>query len=73
LYPDPEYRKQLFQTQHDMLAHYGEIRQWELSMTCKQGEPRNIAWSVSKEVKMSGFSLWFIGQDVTDGDGAVVR
>jgi len=73
LYPEPGYREQLFQTQRDMLAHYGEIRQWELSLTCKQGEQRNIAWSVSKEVKMSGFSLWFIGQDVTDQEQVMER
>ncbi len=73
LYPEPGYREQLFQTQRDMLAHYGEIRQWELSLTCKQGEQRNIAWSVSKEVKMSGFSLWFIGQDVTDQERVMER
>jgi PAS domain S-box-containing protein len=66
LYPDATYREQVFQTQTDMLERYGGIRQWELNVTCKDGSQRRIAWSVSNNVKMSGFALWFIGQDVTD-------
>lgn len=73
LYPDKIYREQMFQTQKDMLERYGGIRQWELNLTCKNGEQRTITWSVSNEVKMSGFSLWFIGQDVTDQQKLIER
>ncbi len=73
LYPDAEYREQVFQTQKDMLDRYGGIRHWELNVTCKDGSSRKISWSVSNEVKMSGFALWFIGQDVTEQEQMLER
>lgn len=66
LYPDREYREQLLETQRDMLQQYGGIRQWELKLQCKEGVWKTVSWSVSNQVNMGGFAIWWIGQDMTE-------
>jgi two-component system, sporulation sensor kinase E len=63
LYPDADYL-------HDMQALFdqlgGDFRDWEVTLTAKDGTLRIIAWSnVSKRYPISGWQTWAIGVDVT--------
>lgn len=62
-YPDREYRER-------MLAEWrrrgNAYRDWEWTMTCKDGSKRVIAWSnVSAHAPVEGWAAWGIGIDVT--------
>jgi PAS domain S-box-containing protein len=62
-YPDPEYRER-------MLAEWrrrgNAYRDWEWTITCKDGSKRVIAWSnASERARVSGWAAWGIGIDVT--------
>ena len=44
-----------------------EFRDWELTITCKDGTKRTIAWSnISGECPLPEWSTWAIGVDVTE-------
>jgi PAS domain S-box-containing protein len=64
LYPDPDYRAQLF----EQFAHVDKLfydQEWEI--TCKDGSTRTIAWSnISHEFPIPGWATWAIGIDITD-------
>ena len=44
-----------------------EFRDWELTITCKDGTKRTIAWSnISGECPLPEWSTWAVGVDVTE-------
>lgn len=64
LYPEKSYRDA-------MLAEWAEkplpFRNWELTLTSKDGTQRTIAWSnISNECPIPGWDTWAIGVDVTE-------
>jgi PAS domain S-box-containing protein len=64
LYPDPEYRAQqvaLFEETG------GNFRDQDVTITCKDGRERVIAWSnVSGQYPVPGWRGWAIGVDITE-------
>ncbi len=63
LYPDANYRRQI----QEKFAVYGrDFRDWEMNLTCKNGEQKTIMWSnISNRFPVSGFSYWAVGVDIT--------
>ncbi len=50
---------------------FGNFRNWELELTCKNGTRRVIAWSnLSASVPIRGWASWGIGIDVTERNRA---
>ncbi len=63
LYPDPRYRA-------DLLAEWqsraGDYRDWECTLTRKDGSTRVVAWSAqSSRCRIPGWHRWAVGVDVT--------
>jgi PAS domain S-box-containing protein len=64
LYPDPDYRESFV---HEWQRRGSNFRNWELTITRKDGERRVVAWSnVSEELPVPGWLFWAIGVDVTE-------
>jgi PAS domain S-box-containing protein len=62
-FPDPAYREQLVQ-EHRRLG--GQVRNWEVQVTCKDGTVKTLAVSnISKVVPVRGWKEWGIAIDVT--------
>lgn len=63
LYPDPEYRRHM----QELFAQIGgDYRDWEMTLSAKDGSERIIAWSnVSRLYPIPGWKMWAIGVDVT--------
>ncbi|MES9695410.1 PAS domain-containing sensor histidine kinase [Bacillus toyonensis] len=63
LYPDHNYRHQI---QNKFLTRGKNFRDWEMSLTCKNGEIKTIMWSnISEQFPVTGFSYWAVGVDIT--------
>ncbi len=63
LYPDPDYLQEMLGLV-DQLG--GDFRDWEVTLTAKNGTARIIAWSnVSHRYPIPGWQSWAIGVDVT--------
>ncbi|MBE7150967.1 PAS domain-containing protein [Bacillus mycoides] len=63
LYPDHNYRQQI---QNKFLTRGKNFRDWEMRLTCKNGEIKTIMWSnISDQFPVSGFSYWAVGVDIT--------
>jgi two-component system, sporulation sensor kinase E len=63
LYPDPDYLQEM-QSLYEQLG--GDFRDWEVTLTAKDGTARIIAWSnVSKRYPIPGWQTWAIGFDIT--------
>lgn len=63
LYPDEEYRNQQL---HEFSIIGKNFRDWEMTLTCKNGDEKTIVWSnLSEEFPVPGFSHWAIGIDIT--------
>ncbi|PQZ57644.1 PAS domain-containing sensor histidine kinase [Bacillus sp. MYb209] len=63
LYPDHNYRHQI---QKKFLTHGKNFRDWEMRLTCKNGEIKTIMWSnISDDFPVTGFSYWAVGVDIT--------
>lgn len=63
LYPDHKYRHQI---QKKFLAYGKKFRDWEMHLTCKNGEIKTIMWSnISEQFPVAGFSYWAVGVDIT--------
>jgi PAS domain S-box-containing protein len=63
LYPDPDYLQEMLGL-YDQLG--GDFRDWEVTLTAKNGTARIIAWSnVSRRYPIPGWQSWAIGMDVT--------
>ncbi|OOR15740.1 PAS domain-containing sensor histidine kinase [Bacillus cereus] len=63
LYPDHNYRHQI---QNKFLTRGKNFRDWEMSLTCKNGEIKTIMWSnISEQFPVKGFSYWAVGVDIT--------
>lgn len=64
IFPDPGYRAMLIQ-EKDRCG--GDFRDWELTVTCKDGFERIISWSdISREFPLPGRAHWLVGVDITD-------
>ncbi|EJR54871.1 PAS domain S-box protein [Bacillus cereus VD107] len=63
LYPDDNYRHQI---QNKFLTCGKNFRDWEMHLTCKNGEVKTIMWSnISDQFPVIGFSYWAVGVDIT--------
>ncbi|MDP7978667.1 PAS domain-containing sensor histidine kinase [Bacillus sp. WLY-B-L8] len=63
LYPDNEYRNQLL---YEFSTRGKNFRDWEMTLTCKNGDQKTIMWSnLSDEFPIPGYSHWAIGIDIT--------
>lgn len=63
LYPDEVYRKQM---QHEFSIRGKNFRDWEMTLTCKNGDKKTIMWSnISEEFPVPGYSYWAVGVDIT--------
>ena len=63
LYPDVNYRRQ---KEQEFSVCGRNFRDWEMNLTCKNGETKTIMWSnISEEFPVSGFSYWAVGVDIT--------
>jgi two-component system, cell cycle sensor histidine kinase and response regulator CckA len=64
LIPDPLERARM---RRDVPMPGVEFRDWELTITCKDGTKRTIAWSnISGECPLPEWSTWAVGVDVTE-------
>ena len=64
LIPDPMERARM---RRDVSSLGVDFRDWELTITCKDGTKRTIAWSnISGECPLPEWSTWAIGVDVTE-------
>jgi two-component system, cell cycle sensor histidine kinase and response regulator CckA len=64
LIPDPMERARM---RRDVSALGVDFRDWELTLVCKDGTKRTIAWSnISGECPLPEWSTWAIGVDVTE-------
>ena len=64
LYPDAAYRERMLRERAERGNTY---RDWEWTLTCKDGSTRTIAWSnVSDQFPIAGWPRWGIGVDVTE-------
>jgi PAS domain S-box-containing protein len=64
LIPDPMDRARM---RRDVSSLGLDFRDWELTITCKDGTKRTIAWSnISGECPLPEWSTWAIGVDVTE-------
>lgn len=63
LYPDHNYRHQI---QTKFLNCGKNFRDWEMQLTCKNGEIKTIMWSnISEQFPVTGYSYWAVGVDIT--------
>ncbi|MCU5682734.1 PAS domain-containing sensor histidine kinase [Bacillus wiedmannii] len=63
LYPDHDYRHQI---QTKFLTCGKNFRDWEMHLTCKNGETKTIMWSnISEQFPVKGYSYWAVGVDIT--------
>ncbi|HDR4424305.1 TPA: PAS domain-containing protein, partial [Bacillus cereus] len=63
LYPDHDYRHQI---QTKFLTCGKNFRDWEMHLTCKNGETKTIMWSnISEQFPVTGYSYWAVGVDIT--------
>lgn len=64
LYPDAHYRQELAKSWGRRSSHY---RDWEWTITCKDGSERIIAWSnLSSLFPIPDLGSWAVGVDVTE-------
>lgn len=68
LYPDPSYREQMALALKDTLGSDPGPRRREWQITCKDGTHKTIAWSVNTQIRIPGYDVWGIGEDVTERD-----
>ncbi|MEH7463409.1 ATP-binding protein [Bacillus thuringiensis] len=63
LYPDEGYRNQML---HEFSVRGKNFRDWEMTLTCKNGDKKTIMWSnLSEEFPVPGYNFWAIGVDIT--------
>ena len=64
LYPDKEYREQLWPIFEKLRGGFRDI---EMTLTCKDGSQRIISWSnVAQEHPIPGWGTWEVGVDITE-------
>lgn len=64
LYPDETYLQQVMATWRETGNNF---RNWELTLTCKDGETRVVSWSnTSQQFPVPGWDSWAVGVDVTE-------
>ncbi|MEY8348149.1 ATP-binding protein [Bacillus cereus] len=67
LYPDENYRKQM---QKKFSIRGKSFRDWEMNLTCKNGDIKTIMWSnISEQFPVPGYSYWAVGVDITHRKG----
>lgn len=66
LFPNPAYRQQTLSTLQRQL-NAENLRNWEWDITCQDGTPKTILWSVmSKQASIPGWHGWALGVDLTE-------
>jgi PAS domain S-box-containing protein len=64
LYPDADYREQMFAQWRERGYNY---RDWEWTLTSKDGQIKTVAWyNISEEFPIQGWHGWAIGVDITE-------
>jgi len=64
LHPDKAYRDQLC---NDLLKNGNDFRDWEVNITCKNGEIKTIMWSnILQSIPILGWNIGAIGIDITN-------
>ncbi|MBN2351029.1 MAG: PAS domain S-box protein [Spirochaetales bacterium] len=64
LYPDPIY---LSRHMTEWEKRKKKFRNWEMELTCKNGEKRCVSWTnISSDRKLPGWESWAIGVDLTE-------
>jgi PAS domain S-box-containing protein len=64
LYPDANYRTEMLATRDTLPLNF---RNWELSLTSKDGAKKHISWSnISDKVVLDGRCEWAVGIDITE-------
>ncbi|EIJ42070.1 PAS domain S-box [Beggiatoa alba B18LD] len=71
IYPDAEDRQKLLNALHNVMQTNPGYRRREWHMTCKDGTQKLIAWSINSNIKIPGFAVWGIGEDVTEREKAL--
>jgi PAS domain S-box-containing protein len=73
LYPDNYYREPMITLCQQQLEHHGEFCQLETHLTCKDGKPKTITWSIVNIIGISGSSLWGVGQEISKREEQTVK
>jgi PAS domain S-box-containing protein len=73
LYPSAEYREQMRRAVQAVSLEKPPYRRGEWTLTCKDGNAKTIAWSVNGQIKIPGFAVWGIGEDVTERNHALAQ
>ena len=64
LHPDKAYRDQLC---NELLINGHDFRDWEVNITCKNGEIKTIMWSnILQSIPILGWNIGAIGVDITN-------
>lgn len=63
LYPDKAYRDSMTA---EFAERGGNFRNWEIELTCKNGNKKIISWTnISEHINIPGIASWAVGIDVT--------
>jgi len=73
LYPDASYREKVVSAVQHVLHTDPGYRRGEWVTHCKDGSRKIIAWSVNSAIKIPGFAVWGVGEDVTEREEALRR
>jgi PAS domain S-box-containing protein len=73
LYPDPAYREKMQHAVAAVSLENPSYRRGEWTLTCKDGSHKTIAWSVNGQIKIPGFAVWGIGEDVSARNQALAQ
>lgn len=68
LYPEPTYREEMLTTTKEMVVNYSGFREWEWTVTCRDGAQKTILWSGTSMVDETEFALCAVGEDITEHD-----
>ncbi|ALG66787.1 PAS domain-containing protein [Beggiatoa leptomitoformis] len=71
IYPNVDDRQKLVEALSNVLHTNPGYRRREWQMTCKDGTQKIIAWSINSKIKIPGFAVWGIGEDVTEREKAL--
>ncbi|MCP4696394.1 MAG: PAS domain S-box protein [Gammaproteobacteria bacterium] len=71
LYPDAVYREKMSLAIQNVIQNDPGRRHGDWTLTCKDGSKKNITWSVNSKIKIPGFDVWSIGEDVTEREQAL--
>lgn len=65
IYPDPDYRAKMLKAIRRVIDEDPGFSYGEWMINCKSGERKSIAWAVNSKLKIPGYPVWSVGEDVT--------